>query len=172
MHHLVLSVRPEVALSLSEARDIVNPGSKRRRASRVFESARLKEGPMTVAEVSVVAQAFHDRVANRDAVALARLYAEKGRFLPPGMPPCEGRAEIQGAMQQLLDMGVSSLDIEPVDVRQAGDTTIEYGRYTLGLELEGAGAVTDVGKYVVVHETQPDGSTEIVLDIFNSNTPS
>jgi hypothetical protein len=29
-----------------------------------------------------------------------------------------------------------------------------------------------VGKYVVVHEAQPDGSTKIVLDIFNSNTPA
>jgi hypothetical protein len=29
-----------------------------------------------------------------------------------------------------------------------------------------------VGKYVVVHETQQDGSTKIVLDIFNSNTPA
>jgi ketosteroid isomerase-like protein len=88
------------------------------------------------------------------------------------MQPCEGRAEIQAAMQQLLDMGVSSLDVEPLDVRSAGDTTIEYGRYALGLEPEGAAAMTDVGKYVVVHETQPDGSTGIVLDIFNSNAPS
>ena len=60
-----------------------------------------------------VAQAFHDGVANRDAGALSSLYADGGRFLPPGMEPCEGRAEIQAAMQQLLDMGAISLDIEP-----------------------------------------------------------
>jgi ketosteroid isomerase-like protein len=74
-------------------------------------------------------------------------------------------------MQQLLDMGARSLDIEPLDVRQAGEMTIEYGRYVLGIEPEGAGAITDVGKYVVVHETQHDGSTKITLDIFNSNSP-
>jgi hypothetical protein len=28
-----------------------------------------------------------------------------------------------------------------------------------------------IGKYVVVHESQDDGSTKIVLDIFNSNMP-
>jgi len=126
---------------------------------------------MTVAEVNAVAQAFHDGVANRDAAALASLYAEKGRFLPPGMEPCEGRAEIQAAMQQLLDMGASSLDIEPLDTREAGSFTIEYGRYALGIEPPGADAATQVGKYVVVHEAQADGSTKIALDIFNANTP-
>jgi uncharacterized protein (TIGR02246 family) len=126
---------------------------------------------MTVAEVNAVAQAFHDGVANRDAAALASLYAEHGRFLPPGMPPCEGPAEIQAAMQQLLDMGATSLDVEPVDVREAGDLTIEYGRYMLGIEPEGTEPMTQIGKYVVVHETQADGSTKIALDIFNANAP-
>jgi uncharacterized protein (TIGR02246 family) len=125
---------------------------------------------MTVAEVNAVAQAFHDGVANQDAAALASLYADDGRFLPPGMEPCEGRSAIQAAMQQLLNMGARSLDIEPLDVREAGEMTIEYGRYTLGIEPEGAQGFTDVGKYVVVHETQHDRSTKIVLDIFNSNS--
>jgi uncharacterized protein (TIGR02246 family) len=127
---------------------------------------------MTVAEVNAVAQAFHDGVASRDAAALASLYSEEGRFLPPNMEPCEGPAAIQAAMQGLLDMGARSLDIEPIDVREAGDMTIEYGRYELGIEPEGAERVTDVGKYIVVHESQDDGSTKIVLDIFNSNMPA
>jgi uncharacterized protein (TIGR02246 family) len=126
---------------------------------------------MTVAEVNAVAQAFHDGVANQDAAGLASLYAEDGRFLPPNMEPCEGRSAIQAAMQQLLDMGARSLDVEPLDVREAGDMTIEYGRYTLGIEPAGGAAVSDVGKYVVVHEAQHDGSTKIALDIFNSNAP-
>jgi uncharacterized protein (TIGR02246 family) len=131
-----------------------------------------KGGVMTVAEVNAVAQAFHDGVASRDAAALASLYSDGGRFLPPNMEPSEGRSAIQAAMQALLDMGARSLDIEPLDVRDAGDLTIEYGRYTLSIEPEGAEAVTDVGKYVVVHESQYDGSTKIILDIFNSSLPA
>jgi ketosteroid isomerase-like protein len=92
--------------------------------------------------------------------------------LPPNIEPCEGRAAIQAAMEQLLDMGARSLDIEPIEVREAGDMTIEYGRYALGIQPEGAESVTDVGKYIVVHESQDDGSTKIVLDIFNSNLPA
>src|SRR6516164_6508599 len=124
---------------------------------------------MTVAAVDAVAQAFHDGVANRDAAALASLYAEDGKFLPQGLEPCEGRAEIQAAMQQLLDMGARSLDVEPLEVREAGQLTIEYGRYTLGIEPEGAEPVTQLGKYIVIHEPQEDGSTRIAVDIFNAN---
>jgi len=124
---------------------------------------------MTVAAVDAVAQAFHDGVANQDAAALASLYAEDGKFLPPGLEPCEGRGEIQAAMQQLLDMGARSLDVEPLEVREAGQLTIEYGRYTLGIEPEGAEPVTQLGKYIVIHEPQEDGSNRIAFDIFNAN---
>jgi uncharacterized protein (TIGR02246 family) len=126
---------------------------------------------MTVAEVNAVAQAFHDGVANRDAEALTRLYAPEGRLLPPNMEPCIGRTAIHATMQQLLDTGVRSLDVEPIEIRDAGDMTIEYGRYTMSIEPEGGEPMTDLGKYVVVHETQDDGSSKIVLDIFNSNLP-
>ena len=126
---------------------------------------------MTVAEVNVVAQAFHDAVANQDAAALADLYHEDARFLPPNMEPAEGRAAIKQAMQQLLDMGSHSLDIEPIDVRECGDMTIEYGRYALGLKPPGLQSMTDVGKYLVVHETRDDGTTKILFDCFNSNSP-
>jgi hypothetical protein len=73
-------------------------------------------------------------------------------------------------MQQLLDMGATELDIVPLELTEADDMTIEYGRYTLGLELADGTEATDVGKYLVVHETR-DGSTKILLDCFNSNQP-
>jgi uncharacterized protein (TIGR02246 family) len=126
---------------------------------------------MTVAEVNAVAQAFHDGVANQDAAAIARLYHDDARFLPPNMQPAEGRAAIEAAIQQLLVIGARALDVEPLDVREAGNLTIEYGRYTLGVEAEAGESMTDVGKYIVVHETREDGSTKILLDCFNSNSP-
>jgi ketosteroid isomerase-like protein len=126
---------------------------------------------MTIADVDAVAKAFHAGVGSQDAGALAGLYHPDARLLPPNMPPCEGSAQIQAAFQGLLDMGVRSLDLEPLDVRESADMTIEYGRYTLGIEPEGSPPLTDVGKYIVVHETRPDGTTRILFDIFNSNQP-
>jgi uncharacterized protein (TIGR02246 family) len=127
---------------------------------------------MTVAEVNAVAQAFHDGVANRDAAALASLYSGDARFMPPNLPVFEGPEAIEAAMQGLLDAGASSLEVEPLEVREAGDMTVEYGRYVLGMEPAGGEPFTDRGTYVVVHEPQDDGETKIVLDIFNSDLPA
>jgi uncharacterized protein (TIGR02246 family) len=126
---------------------------------------------MTVAEVNAVAQAFAEGVANQDVDKLVDLYEEDGRFLPPNAEPCEGKAAIKQWMEAMFQAGASSLEIEPLDVQEAGDLTIEYGRYTLGTQPPEGEAGTEVGKYVVVHRTQDDGSTRIMLDIFNSNAP-
>jgi uncharacterized protein (TIGR02246 family) len=125
---------------------------------------------MTIADVDAVAKAFHEGVASQDAEALASLYHEDARFMPPGMPTCEGRPAIQAAMQMLLDAGARSLDVEPVEIRQAGPMTIEYGLYTLVVEPEDLPPMTDTGKYLVVHEARPDGSNRVLFDIFNSNS--
>ncbi len=123
-------------------------------------------------DVEAVAQAFHDGMKNQDASALGNLYHEDAKFLAPNMPVCEGRPAIQAAMQMLLDVGARSLDLETIETRDEGAVTIEYGRFRLGIEPPGAPLVTDTGKYIVVHETRPDGTTKILYDIFNSDLPA
>jgi uncharacterized protein (TIGR02246 family) len=128
---------------------------------------------MTVAEVEAVAQAWADGVANKDAAAIARLYADDAKFLAPNAEPVEGRAAIEEAVSGMMtQLGAKSIKIEPVEVKEGGDLTVEYGRYTLEMEPEGADSITDVGKYIIVHEITDDGSPKIVLDIFNSNSPA
>jgi uncharacterized protein (TIGR02246 family) len=127
---------------------------------------------MTVAEVNAIAQAFSEGVANQDAAKLADLYEEDGKLLPPNFEPCEGKPAIQEWMEGMFQQGASELEIEPLDVQEAGELTIEYGRYTLTMRPPDGEAATDVGKYIVVHRSQDDGTTRIMLDIFNSNTPA
>jgi ketosteroid isomerase-like protein len=123
----------------------------------------------TRVDVEAIAQAFHDGVKNQDAAALSNLYHEDAKFLPPNMPACDGRWAIQAAMQALMDAGARSLDLETIEIRDEGMVSVEYGRFTLGMEPPGAPSMTDTGKYIVVHETRPDGSTKILYDIFNSD---
>ncbi|HWC26979.1 MAG TPA: DUF4440 domain-containing protein [Solirubrobacteraceae bacterium] len=127
---------------------------------------------MTVAQVDACARAFEAGVADRDAGAIADLYHEDARFLIPNAEPCEGREATRAAWQQLLDVGADSLKLEPIEVREAGELTIEYGLYTLRIEAEGAEAMTDTGTYVVVDEARQDGSSKLSLYIFNSNLPA
>ncbi len=128
--------------------------------------------PVTNVDVEAVAEAFRDGVKNQDAVAVASLYHENAKLLGPNMPACEGRPAIQAVMQMLFDAGARSLELEAIEVRDEGAVTVEYGRFTLGMEPPGSALVTDTGKYIVVHETRPDGTTKILYDIFNSDLPA
>jgi ketosteroid isomerase-like protein len=123
-------------------------------------------------DVEAIAQAFHDGVKNQDAAAIGNLYHDDARFLAPNMPVCVGRPAIQAAMQMLFDIGARSLDLEAIETRDEGVITVEYGRFQLGIEPPGAPLVTDTGKYIVVHETRPDGNTKILYDVFNSDLPA
>lgn len=111
-------------------------------------------------------------IAGERTTTLTGAYHEDARFLIPNAEPCEGREAIRAAWQQLLDIGADSLTLEPIEVREAGELTIEYGLYTLRVVAEGAEAMTDTGTYVVVHEARQDGSSKLSLDIFNSNLPA
>jgi ketosteroid isomerase-like protein len=126
----------------------------------------------TRVDVEAVAQAFHDGAKNQDAAAVASLYHENAKLLPPNMPACEGRPAIQALMQMLFDAGMRSVELDAIDVRDEGAVTIEYGRFTLGFEPAGSPSVTDTGKYIVVYEARSDGATKILYDIFNSDLPA
>jgi ketosteroid isomerase-like protein len=52
-----------------------------------------------------------------------------------------------------------------VSLEELGDVGIEVGQYELRVNAN----VVDVGKYVVVHRRQPDGSWKWDIDIWNSD---
>ena len=122
----------------------------------------------TKVDVVAVAAAFSDAVKNQDAAAAASLYHENAKLMAPNMPVCEGSPAIQAAMQMLFDAGARSAEIEAFEVREEGVFTVEYGRFTLGIEPPGSPLVTDRYKYILVYEARPDGTAKILYDIFNS----
>ena len=103
---------------------------------------------------------------------LARpFYEERARLLPPGVPMVEGRAAIQAAQQRMIEGGVQALDLEAVDVIEAGEFAIEIGRTIVTIQPPGAPfmTMTAEGKSVVVWHRQTDGTLKIVVDTFNSD---
>lgn len=122
------------------------------------------------AEIEELTAQFAKAVTNKDFAALGPFYEERARFLPPGAPMVEGRAAIQAAQQKMIEGGVRALDLECVDVIEAGDFAIEIGRTTVTIRLLGLFSITRTGKSVVVWRRQQDGTLKIVVDTFNSDT--
>jgi ketosteroid isomerase-like protein len=100
-------------------------------------------------------------------------------FSPLGGPIVEGRAAIQATIQRMVEAGIRALDLQAIDVIEAGDLVIEIGRTTATIQPPGAKSLilllvgkrtlTKQGKSIVVWRRQKDGTLKIVADTFNSD---
>jgi ketosteroid isomerase-like protein len=109
----------------------------------------------------------------RNAAALVKaFYAADAVLMPPNHPAVEGRANIRGFFQGLIDSGLTNIKLETGTIASAGDLAYGRGRYILALSPAGAAPVQDVGKYVVVYRRQLSGAWRAVSDIFNSDQPA
>lgn len=106
----------------------------------------------------------------KDVAGLVKaFYAPDAVLLPPGRSIVEGRANIQGFFQGMIDGGFTSIKLETTTTASAGDLAYGRGHYTLAMAPPGGAPVQDVGKYIVVYRRQASGSWRAAADIFNSD---
>jgi uncharacterized protein (TIGR02246 family) len=99
-----------------------------------------------------------------DAAGVATVYAEKARLLPPGADILEGRDTIEAFIKGFVATG-ARLEFSLLDVRETPDLCVALGTYQMTIP----GAPDDRGKYIEIWGRQPDGSWQIVDDIFNTS---
>ncbi len=103
-----------------------------------------------------------------DAAGVAACYTADACLLPPGGAMTTGIPDITAFWQSAMDMGIKSAKLETKELHERGDLAVEIGQCTLTIQPEGAAAMTDVGKYIVVWKD--DGGTwKLYADIWNSN---
>jgi uncharacterized protein (TIGR02246 family) len=95
-------------------------------------------------------QLFTDAFRRGDSAAVASLYAEGARLLPPHHQMVEGVEAIRQFWQAAMEMGAKEGRLETLEVISEGGLACEVGRYTLVVEQGNGERVSDVGKYVVV----------------------
>jgi ketosteroid isomerase-like protein len=108
---------------------------------------------------------FAQALEKGDAATIASLYAPDAVALPPGMPMASGSA-IQDLWQGMADMGVTGGIAEDGVVRGARRRRDRHGQY----EVRAGTDVVDVGKYLVVHRRRPNGSWNLGIDMWNSDS--
>ena len=111
---------------------------------------------------------FMAAFAEGNATAVGELYTDNAVLMAPNSDVVSGREGIVAALQSFMDMGISSIKLETVELEEHGDTAIEEGRYTLGTA---DGQTADVGKYIVIWKND-DGTWKLHKDIFNSSQPA
>ena len=103
-----------------------------------------------------------------DALGMANAYTADGQLLPPNSEPVRGTAAIRAFWQRVIDLGLSHVSLETVEVEVLGDTAIEIGRYSLFVSGD---AVADRGKYLVVWRNE-QGRWKLYRDIWSTSLPS
>lgn len=110
---------------------------------------------------------FMAAFARGDAAALASLYTEDGKLLPPNSDFVTGRVAIQEFWQGVMDAGVAQAELTLMEAEGFGDTAVEVSRYAL---MDSDGNPIDEGKYIVIWK-RTDAGWRLHRDIWNSSRP-
>ena len=111
---------------------------------------------------------FMDAFSAGDAEKVAGLYTANCRFLPDNSDPINGRANVQGLFQSMMDGGVSSVELITWEVEDCGDIAVEVGRVVMRGDDD---EIVDDGKFIVIWKKENDG-WRLHRDIVNSSLPS
>lgn len=119
------------------------------------------------------ANAMIDEAAIEDDYeTVASFYAEDVVVLPNHEPMIVGREAFIENEKAAREAGIEVVAIESTitDVFSAGDLIHEIGKYKVTLKVPGPPyPITDTGKYLVIWETQSDGSLKIRLEMWNND---
>ncbi|UCG74798.1 MAG: nuclear transport factor 2 family protein [Gemmatimonadota bacterium] len=123
-------------------------------------------------DFSAMNEAYAAAVNAGDAEALGMMYAEDAISMPPNAEPLVGRQAIVDDAAEDFASLTANLVSQTEGHYMMGDTAIEWGRYAFTGTLNESGAtISEEGKYVAIWKHQPDGSWQIVRDIWNANAP-
>jgi len=113
--------------------------------------------------------AFANAVNTDDWAAVAALYADDARLMPPNTAPVLGREAIHEFFVNFPPIDALELTLEKIDA--VGDLLYLHGSYTMNFLVEGGDPVVDQGKFLEVRRKAADGSWPMLLDMFSSDLP-
>jgi len=111
--------------------------------------------------------AFARAVRSGDARSASFVYADSARLLAPSAELIKGREAIESFWRAGLAAGVSDVEQVALELEGRGCVAYEIGSYAFHLRSSEGEPVVDRGKYLLVHERQPDGSWLRVVETFN-----
>ena len=135
----------------------------------------VAETAMDMAQVRQAIEAanakFGEAVRAGDAAMLASYYTEDATLMPPNSEMIHGRAGVEAFWAGGFQMGIKDVVLTTVDVMGMGDLVCEIGKAKVSIQPEGADAMEDMGKYLVVWKKGDDGMWRLHVDIWNSSLP-
>jgi uncharacterized protein (TIGR02246 family) len=112
-------------------------------------------------------QKFSADFKRGDAAAVAALYTEGARLMPPDAPMMSGTDSIRQFWEGAMRLGIKEAALETVEVKPCGEYACEIGRFTLTVESSAGARAQQTGKYVVLWKSA-EGGWKLDVDIWNT----
>jgi ketosteroid isomerase-like protein len=102
----------------------------------------------------------------KDVDAIAALYTDDARVLPPNRPMTVGTEGVRAEFGGMIEAGLS-VKLTSLEASVSGGIGHNVGTYA----LSAGDTVVDVGKFIETWERGDDGAWRISNDIYNSDNP-
>jgi uncharacterized protein (TIGR02246 family) len=103
---------------------------------------------------------FSQALAEHDLDAVGGSYTADAVLLLGALPAWRGRESIVDFFRQAFSSGLTELRFATGTVRVVGTVAVEEGEYVMVMN-----GSEQRGRYVVVHEQQPDGEWRVLYDV-------
>ncbi len=108
-----------------------------------------------------------------DAAALAAMYTEGAKRIPPSAEVISGRAAIEQEFAEAFAASTGrEITITQTDMGASGNLAYSIGTYSYSYQVEGeAEPVADEGRWMAISKQAEDGTWKIHAHIWNSSLP-
>jgi uncharacterized protein (TIGR02246 family) len=106
---------------------------------------------------------------SKDAAAMASLWTENARLLPPGREMIIGRAGVQAFWQSGFHQGAYDVILESLEIKSLADgVAYEIGRNIVRMRTADASSIDVPGKSLCIFRRESDSLWRSDVDIFNA----
>jgi ketosteroid isomerase-like protein len=122
-------------------------------------------------EITANSDRFSAALESGDGLGAAMVYAEEALLLPPTGDVISGREAIERFWRSGIEIGLRTVELEPLGRGGTGSVMYEHGRYRMLLELVDDRSKVERGAYVVVQvQADEDSPWHWAVNAFGATT--
>jgi len=138
----------------------------------MFSTTAASQSP-TLASLAKIREAWSQDLHTKQLEPILKLYAPDAVFLQPSGERITGSAALRTLFQNIMATFDSGLTLHSQNLEASGDLAYDSGDFQESLTTIATGAkITSQGSYIIIFKRQPDGSWQIVQQVFTGIPPA